>query len=397
MTRGPRRDGHGPPSPAFAAASRPIRSLAARWTRREWAGRDVRTGVGAMRTRRTRQWLLVAVLILLALGGVLLLDRRDEPPMFSSVVARSRPEPTFPPSPAAGTARPEPGPTPPARPEPAPAPTAPPPSVASPRPEEDIGRRLFRESASWIARGASPGPVVKSFHLALDAKFDLEGTHSEGPMRLWLQTPNLYRQQMVMSGGRHTKVLNAEGLWTADHGSASVLTRTESEADLRQVRDDYERLGDLAMYMSLRGLEVRGVSFEFHGEKKPSGPFARGGEATWLKVVLKRPSRPDISLWLAHESDADGVFHATYPGVVRVAGDPLNDVATEDYIFARWEDQPTDPPRAFRFPRTIRALHQRPGQAPYEFLRAAVTDIHVDTGIEPSVFTRSTPWIAASR
>src|SRR5688572_1628188 len=58
-----------------------------------------------------------------------------------------------------------------------------------------LASRLFDEAVQWVARGQAGIQKVRDFYVALDAYFALEGTKSEGPMRLWLQTPDLLRQE----------------------------------------------------------------------------------------------------------------------------------------------------------------------------------------------------------
>jgi hypothetical protein len=277
---------------------------------------------------------------------------------------------------------------PPAGQPPAGAPNAGAPGAPVPGASQALATRLFDEAIRWVARGAQGIQQVKDFYVALDAKFDLDNTHSEGPMRLWLQTPDMYRQEMTLSNAPQTKILNKGRLWIAgaDRKFRDMNRTEDADAALTQAKDDLERLVDITAFLTLQGLKGPGVTFESEGEKNPSGTYAHPAGKTWWKIVRKAPGRPDISFWLDHYTDAAGVEHANFPGVVRVAGDAKANIADEDYILQQWDDRPTDPKRTFRFPRVIRALQRKAGQAPFEFLRAAVTDIKINEGIDPSRF-----------
>jgi hypothetical protein len=262
------------------------------------------------------------------------------------------------------------------------------PGQAQPGASQALATRLFDESIRWVARGQAGIQKVSDFYVKLNAKFDLEATHSEGPMHLWLQTPDQFRQEMTLSNSRQTKILNRGRLWIAGQdGQFKDMLRTPDGASaLKQANDDLERLVDITAFLTLQGLKGPGVTFESEGEKTPSGAFARPGGGTWWKIVRKAQGRPDIFFWLAHEKDAAGVVHATYPGVVRVAGEPQNDIPTEDYLLQNWDDQPGDPPRSFRFPRKILAFQSRPGQPSVNFLTAIVEDIKINATIDQSRF-----------
>lgn len=248
--------------------------------------------------------------------------------------------------------------------------------------------RLFDEAVRWVAKGQQGITQVKDFTVALDAKFDLDGVRHEGPMRLWLQLPDLYRQEMTMSNSMTTKVMNRGNLYVRNAtGAFTHMNRTADGAgSIRQVQDDMERLTDLTTFLTLEGLKGPGVVFEWEGEKSPSGTYARPDGGTWAKIVRKAPGRPNIAFWLGHTRDAQGGMHATYPGVVRVDGDPVQNIPTEDFILQDWRDSPPDQPRAYRFPRRIMAFQIRPGQPSVNFLTAVVTDLKINTGIDPTRF-----------
>lgn len=274
-------------------------------------------------------------------------------------------------------------------------PSLPPPPVApaAPAPGQAAALRLFDESVRWVARGAQGITQVQDFYVALDAKFQLDTTSSEGPMRLWLQQPDKFRQEMTISNAPQTKILDGTNLWIAGQdGRFKNMNKTADGAGaVAQANEDRERLVDITTFLTMQGLKGPGVTFEYLGETNPSGDYQRQDipgqpSGTWAKIVRKATGRPNITFWLAHTTDAQGVMRATYPGVVRVDGEPQNNIPTEDYILQDWNDRPGDPPRPFRFPRRIRAFQIRPGQAPVNFLQAILTDIKINQGIDPSRF-----------
>ena len=162
------------------------------------------------------------------------------------------------------------------------------------------------------------------------------------------------------------------------------MNRTaDGQGALQQAQEDRERLLTITTFLTLQGLKGPGVTFEYLGETNPSGSYARQEGGSWAKLVRKAPGRPNITFWLAHVADAQGLMRATYPGVVRVDGEPQNNIPTEDYILQDWADRPSDPPRPLRFPRKILAFQIRPDQPPLNFLRAAVAHIEIDAAIHP--------------
>src|SRR5262245_62630727 len=110
--------------------------------------------------------------------------------------------------PAGPGAQPPAGGQPPAAPNPGGVPAAPAPGAS-----QALASRLFDEAVQWVARGQAGIQKVRDFYVALDAKFELGDTHSEGPMRLWLQVPDLFRQEMTISNTPQTQILNKDQLW----------------------------------------------------------------------------------------------------------------------------------------------------------------------------------------
>jgi hypothetical protein len=305
-------------------------------------------------------------------------------------IAESPPAPADPvgsPTPEQATA--------PAPPDPAPIPAAPAPAQAPPPREEPahadlahlpLGERLFEESRRWIANGAPSIDPLRDAHFSMEVKFELDGTRHEGPMRLWLQFPDLYRQELTMSVLTAVEVYKSGDLWRNDRGQGFKHMNREGADGLqhvRQTQDDLERVRDLTKLVTLEGLKGPGVTFEFQGERQPSGDFARHDGGTWAKVVRRSPGSPNVYFWFAHMRDASGNLHATYPGVVRMDGIPMDRIPTEDYLLGAWTESARGERRR---PRTIRAFQVHQGERPALFLQALVTEIKLNAGIDPTLF-----------
>lgn len=282
------------------------------------------------------------------------------------------------------------GPVPPAPVPPVPVPPAAPQAPAmTPAASQALAQRLFDEAVRWVAKGQAGLAKVTDFTVALDARMIVDNTRHEGPMRLWLQLPDLFRQELTMSNVTTTKIMNRGMLYVREGtGTFRNMNRTADGAgSLKQAQEDMVRLEDLTKFLTLEGLKGPGVVFEFDGQRKPSGSYARkDGDQTWMKIVRKAPGKPNISFWLAHETDPQGLPRATYPGVVRVDGDPAQNVPTEDFILQDWTDSPPNQPRAYRYPRKIVAFQIKPGQEPLNFLNAVVEDLKINTGIDATRF-----------
>jgi hypothetical protein len=271
-----------------------------------------------------------------------------------------------------------------------PPPLAPPPSPPTLTPEQVEGARLFDEAIRWVARGESGIQKANDFYVSLDAKFDLENQHHEGVMRLWFQAPDKYRQELSNGGATTTKILNGESLWIVQpNGQVSNENRRGEEGAraVAQAKDDRERLSDLTQFLTLQGLKGPGITFEFLGPKSGTPNTAYAGE--WMKIKRTAPGRSDIFFWLAYQRDAAGKAHATWPGVVRVDGEPAKNIPTEDYILKEWQEPAPNQPRAFRWPRKIEAWQV--GRAPVRFLFATVDDLKINAGIDPTRFAPPQP------
>jgi len=249
-------------------------------------------------------------------------------------------------------------------------------------------RRLFGEARRWIANGTPPINEVRDLTLTLDAKVDLEGMRHEGPLHLWLEPPDRLRQERYMTNTLTAEVLTGDTLHVRDtHSTFQEAPRdADGAASRRRAQADRERWSRLARFLALVDLDGADVAFEYEGEKTPRGNFGRPDGDTWVKTVRKAASRPNIYFWLAHTQDAQGVMHATYPGVVRIDGSPMDGVPTEDFVFRDWREPGSGSLSPYRHPRQILAFQIHPGHQPLNFLTAIVLDHALNAGIDPSRF-----------
>ena len=267
-----------------------------------------------------------------------------------------------------------------------PVPAAPP---AAPTPAsgvEDImqkGARYFDEAITWVARGGTLGKAV-DLNVHLDAQWDLEENHSEGEQSVWYLAPDKSRTETMTPTGPITKILDGDQAWVVTQkGMVNRIHGTPgAEPTLKQMKEDLLRIQDLTQFVTLEGLKGPGVMFEFLGSFDGSGAYA----GNWLKVARRSPDGRKITFWLAREKGADGIDHASWPGIVRVEGDPAQRLWTEDWILKEW-DSPRAKPRAFRYPTKIQAWRSNPDPAqakadpPRRFLGAIVDDIQINAGI----------------
>ncbi len=251
-----------------------------------------------------------------------------------------------------------------------------------------LARRLFEEARRWIANGAPPITEVRDLTLTLDAKLDLEGVRHEGPLHLWLESPDRLRQERYMSGTLTAEILDGHTLYIRDVGGTFQEAPWDADgaASRRRAQADRERWTHLSRLMTLVDLDEPGVAFKYEGEKRGGGNFGRPGGDTWAKIVRQATGRPNIYLWLAHTKDAHGVMHATFPGVVRIDGTPMDGVPTEDFLLQDWREPAPGALPPYRFPRKLLAFQIRPGQQPLNFLTAIVLDHALNTGIDAARF-----------
>jgi hypothetical protein len=267
------------------------------------------------------------------------------------------------------------------------------PAPADPRAE--TGARLFDECVKWVGQGTGGIQRAKDFYVKLEAELDLDQARHKGPMRVWWATNDHFRWEVTTAGRTTTKILNVRRdrnppmpqMWIleADGRVRRMHGTQEGATAIPQLQEDASRLGDLAQFITLRELKGPNVRFLFDGLKKGNGTYA--GE--WAKVTRVAPGATNISFWLAYRKDAEGVPHASWPGIVRVAGDAREKIPTEDYILRDWRKSPKGQPRGFNYPRSIEAYSFVPGtgQSPARFLKATVQDIKINAGIDESRFS----------
>lgn len=271
------------------------------------------------------------------------------------------------------------------------APPLPPPPPAPTAGVEDTlmqGARYFDQAIAYVARGGTLGRAV-DLYAHLDVKWDLEDNHHEGEQKVWFQTPDRMRTEIVAAGKAQTKILLGDKAWNIlPNGTVRRVHGTPDAApQMKQMAEDLVRVQDLTAFVTLEGLKGPGITFQFQGATKGSGLY----EGNWLKVARRSPDGRKITFWLGMETAPDGSVRATAPGVVRIDGDPATGLWTEDWIFSDW-DAPRAQPRPYRYPARLQAwrIHPDPKQTqvqPSRFLFAAVNDIQINAGIPPQVFT----------
>lgn len=251
-------------------------------------------------------------------------------------------------------------------------------------PNAVLGAQLFEQCIRWVARGQAGVAQTRDFFIHVTAELDLETTRHRGPMRIWWKAPDKYRQELTTGGRTTTKILNGNMAWIV-HPNRRIdrmHTRPEGAATVAQLKDDRARMGDLAQFITLSSLKGQGVVFTFAGEKKGSGSFA----GDWLKITRTAPGAARMHLWLAYQRDTQGRYIASYPGIIRVDGDPRQNIPTEDFVLRSWTDSAPGQSRAFRYPRTIEAYSRSPGRQAVRFLKADVNEIKINVQIPDSRF-----------
>jgi hypothetical protein len=251
------------------------------------------------------------------------------------------------------------------------------------------GARYFDQAIAFVARGGTLGRAV-DLYAHLDVKWDLEDNHHEGEQKVWFQTPDRMRTEIVAAGKAQTKILLGDKAWNIlPNGTVRRVHGTPDAApQMKQMAEDLVRVQDLTAFVTLEGLKGPGITFQFQGATKGDGLYA----GNWLKVARRAPDGRKITFWLGMETAPDGSVRATAPGVVRIDGDPATGLWTEDWIFSDW-DAPRAQPRPYRYPARLQAwrIHPDPAKVrespPSRFLFAAVNDIQINAGIPPQVFT----------
>jgi hypothetical protein len=256
-------------------------------------------------------------------------------------------------------------------------------------PNRVLGSALFEQCIRWVARGHEGMTATRDFHIRVLAELELEGARHQGPMSLWWKAPDKYRVELTTGGRTTTKILNGPFLWIVhpDGHVQRMHGTSEGAAAIKQLGEDRDRMSDLARFITLRSLKGPGVAFTFEGEKHGNGLYA----GNWLKVTRSAPGLGTMHFWLAYTKDAAGRYLASWPGIVRIDGDPRQRIPTEDYILRDWAQSPAGQPESYRYPRSIQALSLEPGQAPVRFLKARVQDIRINGGISDLKFRPPLP------
>ncbi len=249
------------------------------------------------------------------------------------------------------------------------------------------GAKFFDDAIRYVARGKAAMPVVRDFYTKLDAKLELDTSRQEGQMRLWFLTPDHYRQELTTNGATTTKILARDAGWirTPNGRVQNLAISAEGQASITQLKEDRDRIADLTQFLTLQALKGPGVNFRYMGTTSGSGTYA----GDWIKVVREAPGRAKITFWLAYTGTGQNMT-ATFPGIVRVDGDPAKGYPTEDYILKEWDSPRSQQQREFRYPRQIEAYSLLRGPdgrpAPTRFLWAIVEDIKINAGIDQSRF-----------
>ena len=254
-----------------------------------------------------------------------------------------------------------------------------------------LGAMYFDQAIRYVARGRQGIPSIRDFYVKLDAKLELDHVQHEGQMRVWWQTPGLYRQELTTNNATTTKILNGNLAWirTPDGRVQNLALSSEGQRSIGQLREDSTRLSDLTRFLTLNTLKGPGITFLFDGLKRGSKTYA----GDWIKITRKAPGKADITFWLAYvQNPQTKQISATYPGIVRVQGDPTRKIPTEDFILKQWDSRQAQQNRTFRYPRQIEAYSLLVGPdgrtRPTRFLWALVDDIKINSAIDPSRFAQ---------
>ena len=248
------------------------------------------------------------------------------------------------------------------------------------------GPLYFDQAVNWVNDGKPGIHNLRDFYADLaDVKFNVEGNHHEGYMRLWLLSPDKYRVELRPSRPMQrltTKVLNKDKMWII-HPQGAVDRMHGSPggaAAIKQLTEDRKRLLDLAQFLTLKGLKGPNVKFVNEGPTRGgAGPFA----GDWLRVRRKIPNGADVVFYLAYSTSADGRTRvARNPGIVVVVGDPKLKEPTEFYVLTNWKRGPQ-----FRYPGKIEAFSRMTQRdKPTRFLLAFPNDIRINTGLDKNLF-----------
>lgn len=250
------------------------------------------------------------------------------------------------------------------------------------------GPLYFDQAVRWVNGGRAGLHRLTDFYADLaDVQFNVEGSHHEGYMRLWLKNPDKYRLELRPGRAMQritTKILAGHMMWIL-HPNGAVQRmhgRPEGAQAVAQLQQDRKRLSDLSHFLTLEGLKGPGVQFVNEGPRTGSGTFS----GNWMKVRRRLPGAADMTFHLAYARDpGDATGRAvvcTYPGVVTLEGDPRRGEPTEYYVLKNWKRGPQ-----FSYPTRIEAYSQaRPGARLQRFLLAFPNDIRINTGLADDLF-----------
>ena len=252
------------------------------------------------------------------------------------------------------------------------------------------GEIYFDHAVRFVADGKQGIHSLTDFYADLhDVRFSVGNNRHEGHMRLWLKTPDKYRFEIRQKKNPRapgqritTKILDGGKMWILhpDGRAQRMHGSPDGQRAVTQMQDDRRRLLDLARFLTLDGLKGPGVTFLNEGFTTGSGTFA----GNWIRVRRKIQGGADVVFYLAHVADPRDPRRrrATYPGIVKVEGDPRTGEPTEYYLLKNWRRGPQ-----FQYPGEIQAFSQaKPGGAMNLFLQAYPSDIRINTGLQSTLF-----------
>lgn len=247
------------------------------------------------------------------------------------------------------------------------------------------GGRFFDQAVQFVSAGQPVVHQVRNFYADLaDTQVQIEGNQQEGFLRLWFDQQDRYRFEIRPERAlaqTTTKILNGEKMWviSPDAQVSAVHGTADGTRAIAQLKQDRERLADLAAFLTLQSLKGDDVRFDYEGVTQGGGAFA----GDWLKVNRVVGQEAQIVFFFAYEKDAAGrPVKATWPGVVTVVGDAAKKEPTEYYLLRDWKAGPY-----FRYPARIEAFSQEvPGAPLKRFLMAFPQDIRINANIPPALF-----------
>ena len=245
----------------------------------------------------------------------------------------------------------------------------------APKPQAEVdGERLFKQAVAYVANGQPPVQRVQSCYANLeDVKWDMDGSHTEGALRLWIDEPDKYRfERRTRPGARDvtTKLLVGSRMWVMQpNGRKKRMHGTPAGvAAIRQARKDRDQLARIARFLALGSLMGPKVKLVFGGAK--TGPGIRQGK--WLQIDRHAPDGSVMVFFFAYEAKSGQVTRVLHPGIISVPG--RDGIPTEHYILDRWTSGAGA--KSLR-PARIRAFKEAAG-GPKRFLLAHVRDLRIN-------------------